>query len=672
MTEFDPKDPKYDRYDEEDEYEDEYETIELEGRPRGFGVVPTFSAAEELFLDKQYSIKDVDTFLEFAADFNELSTSESVDTQELSHVVEAPLQEFIDENIPKIEDQIRKFFVDHESVEFADSHSILELVKEYDHFLKPYVRIQNSRFVNDTIDDFITKLKAQMQDLSDQYELKIVEEKWVYISNLLTMIVCPNKTVANITIVSQDSQLTADQVKVIDEKVEQYLTMDVWLELIKHSRLQPLLLPLVDNDSAYNMFFDAVMETDPANIKKQLESYYMSRNESIKYNIKKLIGFLSCRPDSPEEVQQILNDITPFLNEAQQIGLHSDSDVTRFLKIRPIEFWKGITEMSYFDINVIKEIKYLPSNYQVFTTQYEIIEGIIALLNIFFDKITIGSSASDVKPVTANPVTKKTESFTKTDKTEELEPTNMFLRHARKMKKQSQNKARETFDNEHKNHMKRMMQNKNKERFETPTEKLMYSIPKEIVEYDNLLFSDKLWDYSLVSVEQLMKEQQDKMKNFDYKSLSYEIIPLSQYKTKHKGMYTSCRKIMFIEAVSGWLTSTDFGKLKPSIEFLYEVIDQILVKGSEGLIRNVRLEAPLNNRVLFSSFAYMCDSVEFQDEGSMEFDNAFPFGVALCNYIKASSEYTLLFPIIKKEIPYCLNTYVKTKDNKPISILEFV
>lgn len=657
MTEFDPK--------------DEYETIELEGRPRGFGVVPTFSAAEELFLDKQYEIKDVDTFLEFAADFNELSTSDSVDTQELSHVVEAPLQEFIDENIPKIEDQIRKFFVDHESVEFADSHSILELVKEYDHFLKPYVRIQNSRFVNDTIDDFITKLKAQMQDLNDQYELKVVEEKWVYISNLLTMIVCPNKTVANITIVSQDSQLTTDQVKIIDEKVEQYLTMDVWLELIKHSRLQPLLLPLVDNDSAYNMFFDAVMETDPANIKKQLESYYMSRNESIKYNIKKLIGFLSCRPDSPEELQQILNDITPFLNEAKQIGLHNDSDVTRFLKIRPIEFWKGITEMSYFDINVIKEIKYLPSNYQVFTTQYEIIEGIIALLNIFFDKITVGSTGEVTQPVAANPpnltatFTPK-ESFEKS--AEELETTNMFLRHARKMKKQSQNKARETFDNEHKNHMKRMT----RERFEAPSEKLMYSIPKEIVEYDNLLFTDKLWDYSLVSVEQLMKEQQDKMKNFDYKSLSYEIIPLSQYKTKHKGMYTSCRKIMFIEAVSGWLTSTDFGKLKPSIEFLYEVIDQILVKGSEGLIRNVRLEAPLNNRVLFSSFAYMCDSVEFQDEGSMEFDNAFPFGVALCNYIKASSEYTLLFPIIKKEIPYCLNTYVKTKDNKPISILEFV
>ena len=657
MTEFDPK--------------DEYETIELEGRPRGFGVVPTFGAAEELFLDKQYEIKDVDTFLEFAADFNELSTSDSVDTQELSHVVEAPLQEFIDENIPKIEDQIRKFFVDHESVEFADSHSILELVKEYDHFLKPYVRIQNSRFVNDTIDDFITKLKAQMQDLNDQYELKVVEEKWVYISNLLTMIVCPNKTVANITIVSQDSQLTTDQVKIIDEKVEQYLTMDVWLELIKHSRLQPLLLPLVDNDSAYNMFFDAVMETDPANIKKQLESYYMSRNESIKYNIKKLIGFLSCRPDSPEELQQILNDITPFLNEAKQIGLHNDSDVTRFLKIRPIEFWKGITEMSYFDINVIKEIKYLPSNYQVFTTQYEIIEGIIALLNIFFDKITVGSTGEVTQPVAANPpnltatFTPK-ESFEKS--AEELETTNMFLRHARKMKKQSQNKARETFDNEHKNHMKRMT----RERFEAPSEKLMYSIPKEIVEYDNLLFTDKLWDYSLVSVEQLMKEQQDKMKNFDYKSLSYEIIPLSQYKTKHKGMYTSCRKIMFIEAVSGWLTSTDFGKLKPSIEFLYEVIDQILVKGSEGLIRNVRLEAPLNNRVLFSSFAYMCDSVEFQDEGSMEFDNAFPFGVALCNYIKASSEYTLLFPIIKKEIPYCLNTYVKTKDNKPISILEFV
>lgn len=660
MTEFDPKDPKYDRYDEEDVHV-------IEGRPRGFGVVPTFSTAEELFLDKQYSIKDVDTFLEFAADFNELSTSDNVDTQELSHVVEAPLQEFIDENIPKIEDQIRKFFVDHESVEFADSHSILELVKEYDHFLKPYVRIQNSRFVNDTIDDFITKLKAQMQDLNDQYELKVVEEKWVYISNLLTMIVCPNKTVANITIVSQDSQLTADQVKVIDEKVEQYLTMDVWLELIKHSRLQPLLLPLVDNDSAYNMFFDAVMETDPVNIKKQLESYYMSRNDSIKYNIKKLIGFLSCRPDSPEELQQILNDVTPFLNEAQQIGLHSDSDVTRFLKIRPIEFWKGITEMSYFDINVIKEIKYLPSNYQVFTTQYEIIEGIIALLNIFFDKITIGSNSTQPPNLTATFTPK--ESF---EKSEDDASTNMFLRHARKMKKQTQNKARESFDNEHKNHMKRMKMNMTKERFEAPTEKLMYSIPKEIVDYDKLLFSDKLWDYSLVSVEQLMKEQQDKMKNFDYKSLSYEIIPLSQYKTQHKGMYTSCRKIMFIEAVSGWLTSTDFGKLKPSIEFLYEVIDQILIKGSEGLIRNVRLEAPLNNRVLFSSFAYMCDSVEFQDEGSMEFDNAFPFGVALCNYIKASSEYTLLFPIIKKEIPYCLNTYVKTKDNKPISILEFV
>ena len=96
----------YDEYDDcgcghcHDE-EDEYETVELEGRPRGFGVVPTFSAAEELFLDKQYLIKDVDTFLEFAADFNELSTSDNVDTQELSHVVEAPLQEFIDENVPK-------------------------------------------------------------------------------------------------------------------------------------------------------------------------------------------------------------------------------------------------------------------------------------------------------------------------------------------------------------------------------------------------------------------------------------------------------------------------------------------------------------------------------------------------------------------------------------------
>lgn len=650
----------------------EYDDYEIDDRPRGFGVVPTYSAAEQLFLDKQYMIKDVNTFLEFAADFNELSTSDGVDTQELSHIVEAPLQEFIDENVPKIEDQIRKFFVDHESVEFSDSHSILELVREYDNFLKPYIRIQNSRFVNDNIDDFITKLKAQMQDLNDQYALKIVEEKWVYISNLLTMIICPNKTVANITIVSQDSQLTVDQVKVIDEKVEQYLTLDVWLELIKHSRLQPLLLPLVDNDSAYNMFFDAVMETDPVNIKKQLESYYMSRNDSIKYNIKKLVGFLSCRPDSPEELQQILNDVTPFLNEAQQIGLHSDSDVTRFLKIRPIEFWKGITEMSYFDINVIKEIKYLPSNYQVFTTQYEIIEGIIALLNIFFDKIMIGNS-TNVSPT--NIATASTsESFTKYDGS-----NNMLLRHGRKMKEQSSNKARETFDNEHKNHMKRQAVNRHKERFESSSstststsEKLMYSIPKEIVEYDKLLFSDKLWDYSLVSVEQLMKEQQDKMKNFDYKSLSYEIIPLSQYKTKHKGMYTSCRKIMFIEAVSGWLTSTDFGKIKPSIEFLYEVIDQILIKGSEGLIRNVRLEAPLNNRVLFSSFAYMCDSVEFQDEGSMEFDNAFPFGVALCNYIKASSEYTLLFPIIKKEIPYCLNTYVKTKDNKPISILEFV
>jgi hypothetical protein len=247
----------------------------------------------------------------------------------------------------------------------------------------------------------------------------------------------------------------------------------------------------------------------------------------------------------------------------------------------------------------------------------------------------------------------------------------MLLKHGRKMKKQSQNKVRETFDNEHKKQMKRQAVNRHRERFEASSEKLMYSIPKEIVEYDKLLFSDKLWDYSLMSVEQLMKEQQDKMKNFDYKSLSYEIIPLSQYKTQHKGMYTSCRKIMFIEAVSGWITSTDFGKIKPSIEFLYEVIDQILIKGSEGLIRNVRLEAPLNNRVLFSSFAYMCDSVDFQDEGSMEFDNAFPFGVALCNYIKASSEYTLLFPIIKKNIPYCLNTYVKTKDNTPISILDF-
>ena len=60
MTEFDPKDPKYDRYDEEREYE----TVELEGRPRGFGVVPTFSTAEELFLDKQYEIKDVEMVIE--------------------------------------------------------------------------------------------------------------------------------------------------------------------------------------------------------------------------------------------------------------------------------------------------------------------------------------------------------------------------------------------------------------------------------------------------------------------------------------------------------------------------------------------------------------------------------------------------------------------------------
>ena len=641
-----------------------------------FDIEPTYSAAEQLFLDKQYEIKDVDTFLQFAADFNELSTSDAADTHELSHAVEAPLQKFIDENVPKIEEQIRKFFVDHEALEFTDSHSILELVKEHDHFLKPYIKIQNSRFVNDTIDDFITKLKAQMQDLNDAYELEVVEEKWVYISNLLTMIVCPNKTVANITIVSQDSRLTAEQVKVIDEKVEQYLTLDVWLELIKHSRLQPLLLPLVDNDSAYNMFFDAVMETDPVNIKKQLESYYMSRNDSIKYNIKKLIGFLSCRPDSPEELQQILNDVTPFLNEAQQIALHTDADVTQFLKIRPIEFWKGITEMSYFDINVIKEIKYLPSNYQVFTTQYEIIEGIIALLNIFFDKITIGNSG-DVQTSKSTQTSKPTQSIQSIrnesfDSSSSSTGSNMLLKYGRKMKKQTENKVRESFDNEHKKHMKKQSVNRHIERFETSSEKLMYSIPKEIVEYDKLLFGDKLWDYSLVSVEQLMKEQQDKMKKFDYKSLSYEIIPLSQYKTQHKGMYTSCRKIMFIEAVSGWITSTDFGKIKPSIEFLYEVIDQILNKGSEGLIRNVRLEAPLNNRVLFSSFAYMCDSVDFQDEGSMEFDNAFPFGVALCNYIKASSEYTLLFPIIKKEIPYCLNTYVKTKDNKQISILDFV
>lgn len=637
---------------------------------------PVFSNTEQLILSTAKQLleqSDVKNYFEFAS----LATARNYNQEYFSLIVEEEIDKVVDKYIPIVDKYISEFHNKNKDISsMTDAVSIQENIKLYNEKLTEFGGLQMTRFSDDKIDSLIVEVKQHLVDANALYVKTLDDARWVHITTLLVKIVHPSKK-TGIQTNSPDYQTKiSDEInKTIEDDVNNLLSLDVWLELIRYPQLQPLLLPLVNNGSAYNLFFDQQIETDPENVKKQLEMLFTNESQEIVDRFVRLLKFLAYRPDNEDENKRIEEESKRFIDQnLGTVSLKKEEDVINYLAIRDVGYWKSISEMAYFDISMTDEITCLPSNYQIYYRDYEVVESIVTLANVIFFKVGKAKNNDKRKYYTLPKEIQmyndnlfrnyKVWDFTLTSVEKLGEQYNSLVKLVKEVKQvvkltpvepQTEPVVEEQAEQTPVEPVVESTQTEPPVE-QTPTETPAVEPTVEPTTTEQQAESSTSVD-TPTSVETFSIE--DSNLKFAIEEVEFSSLPL----------FSSINKLLRIESESFWVSIGDFGTLEPNLHFLFELLEAILV---ERKIPNARLSVPDNNKYLFSSVVYLCDGSKYSDYEDTE-ENAIgnPFTYEVYSYFLSCTEYTLIFPIIQKQFPVVINTFLKSHDNQPIKILDF-
>lgn len=636
---------------------------------------PVFSNTEQLILSTAKQLleqSDVKSYFEFSS----LATARNYNQEYFSLIIEEEIDKVVDKYIPIVDKYISEFHNKNKDISsMTDAVSIQENIKLYNEKLTEFGGLQMTRFSDDKIDSLIVEVKQHLVDANALYVKTLDDARWVHITTLLVKIVHPSKK-TGIQTNSPDYQTKiSDEInKTIEDDVNNLLSLDVWLELIRYPQLQPLLLPLVNNSSAYNLFFDQQIETDPENVKKQLEMLFTNESQEIVDRFVRLLKFLAYRPDNEDENKRIEEESKKFIDQnLGTVSLKKEEDVINYLAIRDVGYWKSISEMAYFDISLTDEITCLPSNYQIYYRDYEVVESIITLANVIFFKVGKAKNNDKRKyytlpkeiqmyndnlfrnykvwDFTLTSVEKLTEQYNSLVKlVKEVEPTPVDSQSEQVVKltpieesTQAEQPVAEPVVEQP------QAEQVSEPSVETPVETPVEQTPVEPPTTEPTPAEPTTETFSI----------EDSNLKFAIEEVEFSSLPL----------FSSINKLLRIESESFWVSIGDFGTLEPNLHFLFELLEAILV---ERKIPNARLSVPDNNKYLFSSVVYLCDGSKYSDyEDTEESAIGNPFTYEVYSYFLSCTEYTLIFPIIQKQFPVVINTFLKSHDNQPIKILDF-
>lgn len=657
---------------------------------------PVFSNTEQLILSTAKQLleqSDVKSYFEFCS----LATARNYNQEFFSLVVEEEIDKVIDKYIPLVDKYISEFHNKNKDISsMTDAVSIQENIKLYNEKLSEFGGLQTTRFSDDKIDSLILEVKQHLIEANALYVKTLDDARWVHITTLLVKIVHPSKK-TGIQTNSPDYQTKiSDEInKTIEDDVENLLSIDVWLELIRYPQLQPLLLPLVNNNSAYNLFFDQQIETDPENVKKQLELLFTNESKEIVDRFVRLLKFLAYRPDNEEENKRIEEESKRFIDQnLGTVSLKKEEDVINYLAIRDVGYWKSISEMAYFDISMTDEITCLPSNYQIYYRDYEVVESIVTLANVIFFKIGKAKNNDKRKYYTLPKEIQmyndnlfrnyKVWDFTLASVEKLAEQYNSLVKLVKEVKPSVVLEPTPD-DSQSKPLLEPIpVEPTTEATTEQPTSVVSQSEPKPVESSTSVdsqseptpvetTQSDPT-TVELTSAEKTAIDSQTEpvepttVETFSIEDSNLKFA-IEEVQFSSLPLFSSINKLLRIESESFWITIGDFGTLEPNLHFLFELLEAILV---ERKIPNARLSVPDNNKYLFSSVVYLCDGSKYSDYEDTE-ENAIgnPFTYEVYTYFLSCTEYTLIFPIIQKQFPIVINTFLKSHDNKPIKILDF-
>ena len=619
---------------------------------------PVFSNTEQQILSTSKQLleqSNVKSYFEFAS----LATARNYNQEYFSLIVEEEIDKVVDKYIPIVDKYISEFHNKNKDISsMTDAVSIQENIKAYNEKLTEFGGLQMTRFSDDKIDSLILEVKQHLVDANALYVKTLDDARWVHITTLLVKIVHPSKK-TGIQTNSPDYQTKiSDEInKTIEDDVNNLLTLEVWLELIRYPQLQPLLLPLVSNSSAFNLFFDQQIETDPENVKKQLEMLFTNESQEIVDRFVRLLKFLAYRPDNEEENKRIEEESKRFIDQnLGTVSLKKEEDVINYLAIRDVGYWKSISEMAYFDISMTDEITCLPSNYQIYYRDYEVVESIITLVNVIFFKVGKAKNNDKRKYYTLPKEIQmyndnlfrnyKVWDYTLTSVEKLAEQYNSLVKLVKEVQAVEPTSVVEPVVE--------------------PVEQVAEQVIEQVIEPVEQVAEQVVEPQTTEQVEQPVTEQVTETFSIEDSNLKFAI---EEVEFSSLPLFSSINKLLRIESESFWVTIGDFGTLEPNLHFLFELLEAILV---ERKIPNARLSVPDNNKYLFSSIVYLCDGSKYSDyEDTEESAIGNPFTYEVYSYFLSCTEYTLIFPIIQKQFPIVINTFLKSHDNQPIKILDF-
>lgn len=641
---------------------------------------PVFSNTEQQILITAKQLleqSDVKSYFEFSS----LATARNYNQEYFSLIVEEEIDKVVDKYIPIVDKYISEFHNKNKDISsMTDAVSIQENIKLYNEKLTEFGGLQMTRFSDDKIDSLIVEVKQHLVDANALYVKTLDDARWVHITTLLVKIVHPSKK-TGIQTNSPDYQTKiSDEInKTIEDDVNNLLSLEVWLELIRYPQLQPLLLPLVNNSSAYNLFFDQQIETDPENVKKQLEMLFTNESQEIVDRFVRLLKFLAYRPDNEDENKRIEEESKKYIDQnLGTVSLKKEEDVINYLAIRDVGYWKSISEMAYFDISMTDEITCLPSNYQIYYRDYEVVESIITLANVIFFKVGKAKNNDKRKYYTLPKEIQmyndnlfrnyKVWDYTLTSVEKLAEQYNSLVKLVKEVEQvvkltpvepQVEPVVEQTPaepQTEQPTPAEEQPQVEQPTPTETPAVEQQTSTSVDTPTTEPA--AEPTTEKSATNVTETFSIEDSNLK-FAIEEVEFSSLPL----------FSSINKLLRIESESFWITIGDFGTLEPNLHFLFELLEAILV---ERKIPNARLSVPDNNKYLFSSVVYLCDGSKYSDyEDTEESAIGNPFTYEVYSYFLSCTEYTLIFPIIQKQFPVVINTFLKSHDNQPIKILDF-
>ena len=645
---------------------------------------PVFSQIEQDILNKcktLIEVEDSDIDVKSYFQFVPTATAKNYNQEFFSLVVEEEIDKVIDKYIPVVKTYIEDFHNKNKDIStMSDAASIQMNIKLYNEKFEEIGNIQMTRFSSDEVDKLLIDMRQHLTDANAQYLQTLEDTKWTYISTLLVKIVHPGKKTASQTNSADfKSQLSDDINKTIEQDVTTMLAQDVWFELIRYPQLQPLLLPLVKDSSAFNLFFDQVIETDPEKVKSQLGIFFENEKQEIYDRMIRLLKFFAYRSDNEDENKRLDEAEKQFIDPALgNISLKSEEDIINYLKLRDFGYWKSISEMAYFDISMSDEITCLPSNYQIYYRDYEIVESIVTVINVIFFKINKAKN-NDKKLYYTLPAEIKAYNeklFT------DVKPWDFTLVSVQKLAEQFNSLVKLVSDVPPKKEVELI-----------PVEPTAQAEPIEKVEAEPTPAEPtpvEAKPTTTTQVGEVKSEEAVPPTPTEQTSTLEEGVPVEQAEAPVESftaadcpltfaveeiefnklpLFSTINKLLMLDSESFWITLADFGSLKPSINFLFELFEAIIV---ERKIPNARFNVPDSNKYLFSSVVYLCDGSKYSDyEDTEERAIANPFTYEVYTYFLNCTEYTMIFPIIQKQIPVVINTFLKSYDNQSVAILDF-